>query len=167
MRSINFRQVIIASLLPNIIAAVALVYTWGRGELHVQQVWRNTSSAGLAALYLLLIVIIYFGIISWVCMLLNAVERNYPLTQILLHPVTQAARPSPILFIIWLVLLVFDGVLSVPFIMTRAHAVHSTLLEFGSIGYWFGLVFATLSAYGFLWNLTERLFNRHAENADQ
>jgi hypothetical protein len=132
--------------------------------LHVSEVWRNTPSVKTAILYLALIAIMYFGIVSWICLLLNVVEHNYPKVSILLHPITQATRPSLLLVLVWLVFLLFDAILAVPFIMTRAHTVHSTLLNLGSISYFFYLIFATLSAYGFLWNLTEQLFNHDTNN---
>ncbi len=156
MEKITLRQIIMISLIPNIFITVWLVLIWGRGELHTAQVWRNAPSVSRAVLYLSLTFIVYFGIMSWICFLLIIVADSFPKACTWLNPVIDPDKPSRLLLSFWIGVLGIEGFLAVPFVMTRAHVVHSVLMELGQIGYLFGLLFATLSAYGFLWNLFGR-----------
>lgn len=153
MSTVTPRDFLVISFPPNLLLLVFLVWQWGTGKIHFPPLqW----SAGFRVLgYVLVLMIIYFGVLSWMSRLLVAVATKAAwLLSLIRGPQTQ--RATIFLVVLYAAILLIDALLGVPFAMTRASRIRSFIFELGYAGNLLGLTATVLSVYGLLWNVTGR-----------
>lgn len=133
------------ALAPTAACAVFLLVRLGAGELHVLDVWGNSLNLPLGLGYLVVVSGIYMGLMTWLASSLVALAGRLGLKWF----DRIATSPASLrLWVAWLVVGPTVGLLGIPFMLTRAHALYSIIYQLGSVAYLVGTALATLSAYG-------------------
>jgi len=158
MKGVTLKLMISISAVPNFILACFLLYAWATEGLYVFEVWRSFNNFTWILNYIFVPVILYLGLVSWLCYFIVAVSgrsNSKTIERILGYD------PSARMKLFWIFFTVIVFGCGVPYLVTRAHTTYSLLLEFNETGSAILAIFTTsASFYGLVWNVYEGLIEK-------